>query len=117
MEIARSKCQGVDYEQIWQILIRMHRKIPVRCGRICDRFVYPKRCLATKGKIFNLNFRSGHTPEGSDCHNVVFQTTVGGGGVAALGEMAHGLSLVESGEGNDTSTTLCGAGSRRCWGL
>jgi len=34
--------------------------------------------------------------------------------IAVLGEMAHRLSVVGSGEENDASTTLCHDGSRRC---
>jgi len=34
--------------------------------------------------------------------------------MVVLGEMAHRLSVVGNGEGNDASTTLFHVGSRRC---
>ena len=49
------------------------------------------------------------------------QAVVGGryayGAVAVLGEIAHRMPVVKSGEGNDVSRALFCVGGRRCWGL
>ena len=66
----------------------------------------------------------GKEGKGSNHHKMVFQT-VGRdkegmsvyGAVIVDGEMAHRLSVAESGEGSDAPTVLFDIRRRRCWGL
>jgi len=69
---------------------------------------------------FTLKGKERKKGKGSNHHKAVFQT-VGDregmsvyGAVIVDGEMAHRLSVAESGEESDVPTVLCDTRSRRC---